>query len=297
MKKAYRKIKKAVIAVAGYGTRFLPASKNIPKQMFPIIDKPIIHHVVDECVVSGIEDIIIVTQAGQSVMEDHFDTHYELEHILEKNHKDKLLMEIKNLPEVANFAYVRQNKHLPYGNGTPLLSVAHLIDDDEAFVYMFGDDLTLAKKPVTKQLIEVFEKERPSAILAVQEVPWDQIGKYASIEYKKNSKYKYDMKMGHEKLPPNEAPSNMAQFGRFVFSYDVVREAKNTPLGKGGELWVIDILNRLVKKGKRVIAQPIEGEWMTTGDPLTYMQTQVRFALQREDIGEEFRKFLKSLKL
>ena len=297
VKKNFPKIKKAVIAVAGYGTSFLPASKNVPKQMFPIIDKPIIHHVVDECVNSGIEDIIIVTQAGHGIMEDHFDTHVELEHILEKNGKRALLEQIKHLPEIANFAYVRQNKHLPYGNGTPLLTVSHLIDDDEAFVYMFGDDLTLSKIPVVKQLIDVYEKEKPSAVLAVQEVDWNQIGKYASIEYKEHAKYKYDMKMGHEKLPPNEAPSNMAQFGRFIFTYDVIREAKKTPLGKGNELWIIDILNRLVAKGERVIAQPIVGEWMTTGDPLTYMQTQVKFALKRKDIGREFAHFLKTLKL
>jgi UTP--glucose-1-phosphate uridylyltransferase len=291
------KIKKAVIAVAGYGTRFLPATKNQAKQMLPIIDKPIVQHVVEEAVNSGIEDIIIVTQAGHTQLEDHFDTHVELEHVLEENGKKELLAKIKHLPEMANFVYVRQNKHMPYGNGTPLLTASSLIDNDETFVYMFGDDLTIAKKPVTKQLIDVYEKYKPSAILAVQEVPPEEIDRYASIEYKKRPKYKYEMKMGHEKLPAGKAPSNMAQFGRFVFTYDVIREARKTPLGKGGELWTIDILNKLAKKGRRVFAQPIEGEWMTTGDPLRYMQTQVRFALERKDIGDDFADFLRSLKL
>ena len=291
------KVKKAVIAVAGFGTRFLPATKNQAKQMLPIIDKPIIQHVVEEAVDSGIEDIIIVTQAGHTNLEDHFDTHVELEHILEENGKKEILAKIKHLPEMANFVYVRQNKHMPYGNGTPLLTAAPLIDNDEAFVYMFGDDLTIAKTPVTKQLIDVYQKHKPSAILAVQEVPPEEIHRYASIEYKKRAKYKYEMKMGHEKLPADKAPSCMAQFGRFVFTYDVIREAKKTPVGKGNELWTIDILNRLAKKGKRVFAQPIDGEWMTTGDPLRYMQTQVKFALNRKDIGEDFTNFLRSLKL
>ena len=294
---AHPKIKKAVIAAAGYGTRFLPATKNQPKEMLPIIDKPIIHYLVEELVASGIEDIIIVTRAGQGIMEDYFDSHVELEHMLEANNKRASLKKIREVPQLANFVYVRQKKNLPYGNGTPLLCAAPLIDNDEAFVYMFGDDLTISKKPVTKQLIEIFYKYHPSAVLAVQEVPWEEIERYGSIEYKKGADYKYEMQKGHEKLPRNKAPSNLALFGRFVFTYDVIKEAQDTPLGKGGELWVIDILNRLVERGGRAIAQPVKGEWLTTGDPLRYMKTQVKFALRRKDIGEEFRNFLKSLKL
>ena len=297
MKKRTTKIKKAVIAAAGYGTRFLPATKNQPKEMLPIIDKPIIHHLVDECVASGIEDIIIVTRAGQGMMEDYFDSHLELEHMLDANGKAELLKKIKQIPQMANFVYVRQKKNLPYGNGTPLLVAAPLIDNDEAFVYMFGDDLTIAKTPVTKQLIDVYYKEHPSAILAVQEVPDSEVERYGTVKYKKKARNKYEIETLLEKMPLGKNPSNMAQFGRFVFSYDVIKEVKKTKPGKDNELWVADVLNNLAKKGKRVIAQPIEGEWMTTGDPLRYMKTQVRFALDREDIGEDFRNFLRDLTL
>jgi UTP--glucose-1-phosphate uridylyltransferase len=297
VKAKVNKVTKAVIAVAGYGTRFLPATKNQPKQMLPIIDKPIIHHVVEECVNSQITDIIIVTQAGQSSMEDYFDSHVEIEHTLEKSGKKKLLNQIKGIPQLANFIYVRQKKNLPYGNGTPLLSVAPLIDDDEAFVYMFGDDLTIAKTPVAKQLINVYQNEKPSAVLAVQEVPDYEVDRYATVKYKKRAKYKYEISTLLEKMPLGKNPSNMAQFGRFVFSYDVIKQAKKTPVGMGKELWVADILNSLAKKGKRVIAQPIEGEWLTTGDPLRYMKTQVKYALDRKDIGKDFARFLKELKL
>jgi UTP--glucose-1-phosphate uridylyltransferase len=297
MKKKIKPIKKAVIAAAGYGTRFLPATKNQPKEMLPIIDKPIIHHLVEELVNSGIENIIMVTRSGQGIMEDYFDSHVELEHMLGTNGKEKQLKTIREIPQLANFVYVRQKKNLPYGNATPLLVASPLIDKGENIVYMFGDDLTISNTPVVKQLIKVFQKEKPSAVLAVQEVPDEEVERYGTVEYKKNGKSKYEISSLLEKMPLGKNPSNMAQFGRFVFSYDVVKEVRNTKTGKDGELWITDVLNNLAVNGKRVIAQPIEGEWLTTGDPLRYMKTQVRFAIEREDIGREFSEYLKTIRL
>jgi UTP--glucose-1-phosphate uridylyltransferase len=288
-----RKITKAVIAAAGYGTRFLPATKNQPKEMLPVIDKPIIHYLVEEAVSSGITDIILVTRAGNHIMEDYFDNNYEIEDSLLKNHKlDKWKM-VREITQMANFVYVRQKKHLPYGNASPLIAVKDLIDDDEAFVYMFGDDLTLAETPVTQQLIDIYEKYQPAAVLGVQEVADSQVHRYATIKYKDNPKIPNEIEEGLEKMPLGENPSNMAQFGRFVFSYDVIKAVQETPTGKDNELWVIDILNNLAKKGKPVIANPIEGEWLTTGDPITYLQTMIKFALKRDDLKEEFLTFLK----
>jgi UTP--glucose-1-phosphate uridylyltransferase len=289
-----RKITKAVIAAAGYGTRFLPATKNQPKEMLPIIDKPIIHYLVEEAVNSGIKDIILVSRAGNHIMEDYFDNHSELEHILEENGKADFLNLVRNIPQMANFIYVRQKKHLPYGNGSPLISVKDLIDDDEAFVYMFGDDLTLAQnKPVTQQLIDVYEKYSPSAILAVQEVRDEEVNRYATIKYKDNPEVPNQMEQGLEKMPLGQNPSNMAQFGRFIFSYDVIEAVQETPTGKDDELWVIDILNRLAAQGKKVIAQPIEGEWLTTGDPLRYIKATLKFALKRDDLRDDLLSFIK----
>ena len=297
--KSKRKITKAVIAVAGYGTRFLPATKNQPKQMLPIIDKPIIHYVVEEAVKSGIKEVILVTQSGQHSMEDYFDSHFEIEKTLEESGKEKYLKIVREIPQMANFVYVRQKKHFPYGNGTPLLVAKDLIDDDEAFLYMFGDDMTLSNnsKSVSKQLIDVFVEQNPKAVLAVQEVPDNEVERYGTVKYKKNGKYKYEIESILEKMPLGKNPSNMAQFGRFIFSYDVIREASKTEPGKDSELWIADILNNMAKKRKKVIAQPIEGEWLTTGDPLRYMKAQVRFALERNDIGSDFRKYLRDLKL
>lgn len=295
--KDYTKITKAVIAAAGYGTRFLPATKNQPKEMLPIIDKPIIHYLVEEAVSSGIQDIILVTRAGNHIMEDYFDNHVELEYSLEKSGKLSRLEMVREIPQMANFIYVRQKKHLPYGNASPLLAVKDLIDENESFVYMFGDDLTISTTPVTKQLIDVFHAQNASAVLAVQEVPDEDVEKYGTVKYKPHATYKYEIEAGYEKLPLAEAPSKMAQFGRFVFSHDVIETVQNTNTGKDGELWVIDILNNLAHQGKKVIAQPIEGEWLTTGDPISYLKTMIKFALQREDIAPHLRKYLKELNL
>jgi UTP--glucose-1-phosphate uridylyltransferase len=294
-----KKITKAVIAVAGYGTRFLPATKNQPKEMLPILDKPIVQYLVEEAVASGIKDVILVTRFGQSALENHFDTNLELEIQLEKNGKKKALEAVQRVYRMANFIYIRQGRHLPYGNATPLLCIKDIMAKDEPFVYMFGDDLVKAKTPCTRQLISVFEKHQPTALLAVQKTPRKEIERYGTVKYKKGTKINQVDEI-LEKLPPEKAPSNMAQFGRFIFTPKVIRQAekrlKAKRFGKDDELWVADILNDLAKKDK-IIAQPIKGKWMTTGDPLRYMKTMVEFALDREDIGLEFAQYLKTLKI
>ena len=295
--KNHKKITKAVIAAAGYGTRFLPATKNQPKEMLPIIDKPIIQYLVEEAVDSGIEDIILVTRSGQSIMEDYFDNNIALEYLLEKNGKKESLEMVREIPQIANFVYVRQKRHLPYGNATPLLAVKNLIDDDEAFVYMFGDDLTLAKTPVTKQLIDVFEREQPVSVLAVQEVPNSEVHKYGTVRYKKDAPYKYEIEEILEKAPLGKNPSNMAQFGRFVFSYRIIEEAEKMQTGLGGELWITDMNNNLAHQGEKIIAQPIDGEWLTTGDPVNYLKTTLRFALEREDLSKDLINYIKNLNI
>ncbi|PIS08868.1 UTP--glucose-1-phosphate uridylyltransferase [Candidatus Beckwithbacteria bacterium CG10_big_fil_rev_8_21_14_0_10_34_10] len=294
-----KKITKAVIAVAGYGTRFLPATKNQPKEMLPIIDKPIVQYLVEEAVASGIKDIILVTRFGQSSLENHFDTNMELEIQLEKNGKKEALEKVQRTYRMANFIYIRQGRHLPYGNATPLLCIHNVINRDEPFVYMFGDDLVKGKIPCVKQLMNVYYKENPAAVIAVQETAKEEIERYGVVKYKKGTKIN-QIDQVLEKMPASRAPSSMAQFGRFIFTPKVLRIARehfeSGKFGKDNELWVADLLNELAKKEK-VIAQPIKGKWMTTGDPLRYMKTMVEFALDREDIGAEFSKYLKELNL
>jgi len=294
--KSYPKVTKAVIAVAGNATRFLPATKNQPKQMLPIVDKPIIHYVVDECVASGITDIILVTQQGQSALEDYFDSNIGLEYILESKNKEEQLQKIRDIPNLANFIYVRQKKSMPYGNGTPLLVAKAIIDDNEPFAYLFGDDLVRSETPCLKQIIDTYYETGATAVMAVQEVPKKEVSKYGVVAYK-DFPNSLEISSIVEKPKVELAPSNMAEFGRFVFTYDVIEELEKTPVGMGNELWIVDALNSLAQSGKKIVAKPIDGKWVTTGDPLNYLMATVEFALQRDDLGEDFKKYLKGLNL
>ena len=204
-----RPVTKAVIAAAGYGTRFLPATKNQPKEMLPIIDKPIIHYLVEECVNSGITDIILVTRAGQHIMEDYFDNNYELEYSLEKNGKESRLKIVKDIPQMANFVYVRQKGHLPYGNGSPLVAAAPLIDDDEPFAYLFGDDMVLSKTPCIQQLKDVYENTECDGVIAAQKIPIEESYRYGIVKFKEGTN---EFEALVEKPDPKDAPSQMAEF-------------------------------------------------------------------------------------
>jgi len=188
------KITKAIIAAAGYGTRFLPATKVQPKEMLPLLEKPIIQYLVEELVASGIKEIIIVTRAGQHALEDHFDSSPALESMLEENGKDDYLKTIRQIPRLANFVYLRQTKDYPYGNGTPLLVAAPLLSKNEAFAYLFGDDIVKSKVPATKQLMAVWQKYQPAAVLGVQQVPSSEIHKYPALDIKREQRFPIEPK-------------------------------------------------------------------------------------------------------
>ena len=286
-----KKVKKAVIAVAGSGTRFLPATKAQPKEMLPIVDKPIIQYVVEELVEAGIEDIILVTKWDKKSLEDHFDRSFELEHSLETSGKLRILADIRKISSMANFIYVRQKG--PYGNGTPILSAASIIKD-EPFVFAWGDDLVLSEKSFTKQLIENFNKHR-APVIGVQKVPKNHVDRYGIVKLKTGTR---EMELVVEKPSIDKAPSQLAQFGRMILTPEIVDILKNTKLGKGGELWVTDAISDYVSRGGKFMVEEVEnGQWLTTGDPLNYLRAVVSYALKRDDIGDEFREYLKHLDL
>lgn len=294
--KNHKKITKAVISVAGLGTRFLPATKNQPKEMLPVIDKPIIHYLVEEAVASGIEDIILVTRAGSHIMEDYFDNRPDLEYNLEKAGKLKILEVVENIPLMANFVYVRQKKNLPYGNGSPLLVAQKLIDDDESFVYMFGDDMTISheERPVTKQIMDAYQESGADVIMGVQEIPEHEAYLYGTIKYQNTEKGYLEVERVVEKPKQGEVPSNMAVFGRYVFNSKVFAIAQKTEAGKDSELWMTDILNNMLAQQIKIVAQPINGEWLTTGDPLRFLKTTLKFAMEREDLKQPILDFIKN---
>lgn len=290
-KQKRKKVRIAVIAVAGSGTRFLPATKAQPKEMLPIVDKPIVQYVVEEMVASGIEDIILVTKWDKKTLEDHFDRSFELEHALAASGKTKLLHDIQRISSMANFIYVRQKG--PYGNGTPILSAANLLNG-EPFVFAWGDDLVLSKTPFTKKLIENYE-QNGAPVIGVQKVPKHLVDRYGIVKLKPRTR---EMELVVEKPSIEKAPSQLAQFGRMVLTPEIVSILKNTKLGKGGELWVTDAISEYVEGGGRFMVEEVtDGKWLTTGDPLNYLKATVDYALLREDIGAEFRAYLKSLPL
>jgi len=291
MKTKAKRVRKAIIAVAGSGTRFLPATKAQPKEMLPIVDKPIVQYVVEELVASGITDIILVTKWDKKTLEDHFDRSFELEYSLEQAGKKKLLDDIRRISTMANFIYVRQKG--PYGNGTPILSAANLVED-EPFVFAWGDDLVLSKTPFTKKLIENFEQNN-APVIGVQSVPKSHVDRYGIVKLRPGTK---EMELVVEKPAVDKAPSRLAQFGRMILTPEIVKILRETKLGKGNELWVTDAISSYVAAGGRFMVEEVkDGEWLTTGDPLNYLKAVVNYSLVREDIGPEFRSYLKSLSL
>ena len=282
------KIKKAVVAVAGLGTRFLPVTKTMPKEMLPIVDKPVIQLVVEELVAGGIEDIILVTKWDKKPLEDHFDYNWALAAELKKAKKFDELEKIQKISKMANFIYVRQKG--PPGNGTPVLSAASLVQN-EPFVYVWGDDLVRSKVSFTKQMVEEYAR-CGHPMIGVQEVSKEDVVRYGIVKLRKGTMEIEDIV---EKPKINEAPSRLADFGRMILDQDIVDTLRKTPLGKGKELWIVDAIRSYVKHGGIFLAKEIkDGEWLTTGDPLNYLKTVLKYALHRKDIGKELRRYLRN---
>ena len=283
------KIKKAVIAVAGSGTRLLPATKTMPKEMLPIVDKPVIQLVVEELVAAGIQDIILVTKWDKKTLEDHFDHSWALENELAKAGKKEKLKAIKKISEMANFIYVRQKG--PYGNGTPVLSAASLVDD-EPFMYVWGDDLVKSKVPFAKQMVDDYNKTG-HLMIGVQEVDLDQVERYGIVKIKD----KKTMQIGDivEKPSPKNTPSRLADFGRMILNQDIIDILKKTRLGKGGELWIVDAIRSYIKSGGKFYAKEIkDGQWLTTGDPLNLLKTNLEYAWDRKELRDFLKNYLKN---
>ena len=284
-----KKISKAVVAVAGSGTRFLPVTKSMPKEMLPIVDKPIIQLVVEELVAAGIEDIVLVTKWDKKPLEDHFDKNWALINELKNAGKEKLSEEIKKISELANFIYVRQKG--PYGNGTPVLSAASIVKN-EPFIFVWGDDLVKSKIPFAKQMVLDYEKNG-NLMIGVQEVPLDQVSRYGIVKVKKGTMQIEDIV---EKPKPENTPSRLADFGRMILNQEIIDILKKTALGKDNELYLVDAIKTYVKNGGKFMAKKVkDGEWLTTGDPLNYLKTMFKYAFDREDIGPEIKNYVKNL--
>ncbi len=286
-------VAKGVIAAAGRGTRFLPVTKAYPKELIAILDKPNIQYLVEEMIGAGISEINIVHRPGDEKIAQYFTPDQELKKFLKDNNKESFLSSLEEIWNKANIYFTPQDPKLPYGNASPILSVKNFIKDDP-FIYMFGDDLIVEEKPgnYLSQLIKVYQKYHPAVVLGAQEVPWEEIDRYASIKYVSDPKYPNRAIEVLEKLPPDQAPSNIAQFGRFVVSSKIFPVLAKQELSRDNELWFADANNTLAKEDI-AIAEPISsGEWLTTGDPLRWLKVNLVLALKNPNLSTDIKEFL-----
>ena len=290
------KVRKAVFPAAGLGTRFLPATKALPKEMLPLVDKPIIQYGVEEALHSGIQNIVIVTGRGKSAMEDHFDISYELEHVLESRGKRELLSSVRQVSEMINLSYVRQKEAL--GLGHAVLRAQELVGP-EPFAVVLPDDVINAETPCIRQLLDIYEFFS-APVFAVMEVPKEAISSYGCIDAEavshNGSKDRvYRIRNLVEKPRPEDAPSNLAIIGRYVLTPDIFDSIGKVEPGAGGEIQLTDAIKHLLRS-RPIYAFKFEGQRFDAGDKLGFLKATVEFAMNRHDLGGPFREFLKTLK-
>jgi UTP--glucose-1-phosphate uridylyltransferase len=286
------KVRKAVFPAAGLGTRFLPATKAQPKEMLPLVDKPIIQYGVEEALASGCDQIIIVTGRGKSAIEDHFDVSYELEKMLEERGKTELLSIVRHISDMIHVAYVRQKEANGLGHA---VFVARELVGHEPFAVLLADDVIDAEVPCLKQMIDIYN-ETQSSVIAIMEVDKKAISSYGAIDgtpVRGNGRL-FDIQGLVEKPRAEEAPSNLAVIGRYVLTPRIFEMLAETPLGAGGELQLTDGMRQLLKHEK-IYGYRFDGRRHDTGDKLGFLKATVEFALKRDDLGGPFREWLESL--
>jgi UTP--glucose-1-phosphate uridylyltransferase len=291
-------IRKAVFPAAGLGTRFLPATKAQPKEMLPLVDKPVIQYVVEEAVASGIETIIIVTGRGKTAIEDHFDVAYELEQMLERRGKLDLLQQVRSISDLINISYVRQKE--PLGLGHAILVARELVGQ-EPFAVFLGDDIIEARVPVMRQMIDVHER-CGSSVIAVERVSRERTSDYGIVAVEAaDSRYEGGGRLHKvtdlvEKPDPKDAPSDLAIIGRYILMPEIFEHLEKTRAGRGGEIQLTDGLRSLLRR-QEIHAWSFEGTRYDTGDKLGFLKATVEFALRRPDLGRPFRDYLRGLDL
>ncbi len=289
-----RKIKKAILPVAGFGTRFLPATKAQPKEMLPVVDKPVVQYLVEEAVASGIEEIIFVTGRGKRAIEDHFDISYELEDTLVEKNKQDLLEVVQKISTLAKFSYVRQP--IPLGDGHALLQAAHLVDDDESVLVIFGDCIYDSNVPASKQLIQAFEQYQ-TPIIGLSEVALDDVSKFGVVAGEKLDEKDWKITSIVEKPKPEDAPSRSVAVGKYIITNDVFKVLESMESGKSGEIRLADAFDLMLGENIPIHGRNLEGEWLDTGDKFNFLKTTVHFGLKHPEIGEKFREYLKNYSL
>ncbi len=287
------KIKKAILPVAGFGTRMLPATKAQPKEMLSVVDKPAIQYLVEEAVEAGIEEIIFVTGRGKRAIEDHFDYSFELEYNLVEKNKTHLLREVRRISELAKFSYVRQQ--LPLGDGHAVACAKHLLGNDPVVV-IFGDCLYKYKTSTVKQLIEIYEKYQ-DPVIGLAKVEWSEVSKFGVIEGVKLDKRTYEIKKMVEKPNRESAPSNLVAVGKYIVTPEVFEILSNMEEGKSGEIRLADAFGIMLGNNRPIYGYELEGEWLDIGDKFNFMKAAITLSLEHPEIKDAMRKYIKEIKL
>ena len=285
-------IRKAVFPAAGLGTRFLPATKAQPKEMLPLVDKPIIQYGVEEAVASGVDNIILVTGRGKNAIEDHFDVSVELETFLEARGKTELLAEVRKISNLINFSYVRQGE--PLGLGHAVLVTRNMVGD-EPFAVILGDDVIDANPPALRQMIDVFNEVK-GPVLAIERVPREDVSAYGIIDAEEVRPGVYRIRDLVEKPPMEEAPSDLAIIGRYILTPDIFPALEATVSDRTGEIQLTNGLRALLKT-RPIFGCVVDGVRHDTGNKLGFLKAVVYFALRRPDLAEPFRKYLREIDL
>ncbi|MGI8410739.1 MAG: UTP--glucose-1-phosphate uridylyltransferase GalU [Pyrinomonadaceae bacterium] len=286
------KVRKAVFPAAGLGTRFLPATKSSPKEMLPLVDKPLIQYSVEEAVASGIESILIITGRDKAAIENHFDISFELEEVLKEKGKIEMFDLVRSISDIAQISYTRQKQALGLGHA---VYQAKDFAGSEPFAVLLADDIVDAEKPALLQMIEVFEKY-DAPVIATMQVEGEAISRFGVIDAEEIEPNVFRIRDMVEKPAFAEAPSDLAIIGRYIFTPDIFAAIEQTSPGSGGEIQITDAM-RLLLKDRPFYAVKLDGKRHDAGDKLGFLIATVEFALKREDLGYDFREYLKSLKL
>ena len=281
-------VKKAVFPVAGLGTRFLPATKSSPKEMLPLIDKPLVHYVVEEAVASGIEQVLFVTGRGKRALEDYFDIAFELEAILHEKGKDVELLEVRMIAEMVKMFYVRQKQAM--GLGHAILCAREFVGN-EPFAVLLGDDIVDADRPCLSQLLDVYHKYQ-GTVLALEQVPMENISSYGCVKANQITERAFEVLDTVEKPKPEDAPSNLAIIGRYVLTPDIFPILEKQEPGKGGEIQLTDAIRKLLSK-EAVYGCRFEGTRHDCGDKFGFLKATVDMALKRQEFNGKFKSFLR----
>lgn len=287
-----KKIRKAIIPAAGFGTRFLPATKAMPKEMLPIVDKPIIQYVVEDAVSAGIEDIIIVTGWHKRTIEDHFDYPYELEKRLQEWGKEDLIKQVREIADLANFIYIRQKG--PYGNATPIKSARHIVED-EAFLALWGDDFLIAEPSRASQLVKAYDQYQATILCGIRTDNPEDTKKYAFVDGEDLGNGVWKVKRLIEKPGPGLAPSNLAIVSGYLLTPDIFPVLDKQKPGTGGEYYLPEAIDTLAGTHPVYAVEIQNGKFYDTGNKLEYLKTVVEFGLKHNDLKEDFTEFLKNL--